>query len=71
MFRNYFKTAWRNLAKNKVFTLLNITGISISVVVCLIIGIWLTRELSFDNFHSNCSQIFRISNTFKSERESL
>lgn len=71
MLKNYFKTAWRNLAKNKVFTLLNITGLSISVVVCLIIGIWLTRELSFDNFHPNGSKIFRVSNTFKSESESF
>ncbi len=71
MFRNYFKTAWRNLAKNKVFTILNITGLSISVLVCLIIGIWLQRELSFDNFHPNGKQIFRLSNTFKSESESF
>ena len=71
MFKNYFKTAWRNLSKNKVFTLLNITGLSISVVVCLLIGIWLKRELSFDNFHPKGSQIFRISNTFKSESESF
>ena len=71
MIKNYFKTAWRNLIKNKVFTLLNITGLSISVVVCLIIGIWVTRELSFDNFHPNANNIFRISNTFKSESESF
>ncbi len=71
MFKNYLKTAWRNLTKNKVFSLLNITGLSISVVVCLIIGIWLKRELSFDNFHPNGNGIFRLSNTFKSESESF
>ena len=54
-----------------MFTLLNITGLSISVVVCLLIGIWLKRELSFDNFHPSGNQIFRISNTFKSESESF
>ncbi len=71
MFKNYFKTAWRNLVKNKVFTLLNITGLSISVLVCLIIGIWLQRELSFDDFHPNGKEIFRLVNTFKSESESF
>lgn len=71
MFKNYFKTAWRNLSKNKVFSLLNITGLSISVAVCLLIGIWVLRELSFDNFHPNGDSIFRLSNTFKSESESF
>ena len=71
MFKNFLKTAWRNLAKNKAFTLLNVTGLSIGVVVCLIIGVWLRRELSFDNFHPHSNQIFRLSNTFKSESESF
>ncbi len=71
MFKNYFKTAWRNLSKNKVFTLLNITGLSLGVTVCLFVGIWLQRELSFDNFHPNGDAIFRVSNTFKSESESF
>src|ERR1700712_2840842 len=71
MYKNFFKTAWRNLAQNKVFTLLNISGLSIGIVVCLIIGIWVTRELSFDNFHPRGDQIFRLSNTFKSESESF
>lgn len=71
MFKNFFKTAWRNLAKNKVFTILNVTGLSIGVAVCLIIGIWLRRELSFDNFHPYGNEVFRLSNTFKSESESF
>ncbi|MEO8763752.1 MAG: ABC transporter permease [Ginsengibacter sp.] len=71
MFKNFFQTAWRNLLQNKVFTILNISGLSIGIVVCLIIGIWLTREMSFDDFHPNSRQIFRLSNTFKSESESF
>jgi putative ABC transport system permease protein len=71
MIKNYFITAWRNLFKNKVFTLLNISGLAIGITVCLVIGVWLQRELSFDNFHPNGDQIFRLSNTFKSESESF
>lgn len=71
MFKNFFLTAWRNLVKNKVFTLLNISGLAIGIAVCLIIGVWLQRELSFDNFHANRDQIFRLSNTFRSESESF
>jgi putative ABC transport system permease protein len=71
MFKNFFITAWRNLKKNKTYAFLNITGLAIGVAVCLLIGVWLHRELSFDNFHPNDDQLFRIANTFKSESESF
>jgi len=71
MLKNFFTTAWRNLLKNKTYAFLNITGLAIGVAVCLLIGVWLHRELSFDNFHPKNDEIFRISNTFKSESESF
>src|SRR5690242_12469920 len=71
MFKNFFITAWRNLYRNKLFTLLNIAGLATGVTVCLFMSVWLKRELSFDNFHPNGDAIFRISNTFKSESESF
>jgi putative ABC transport system permease protein len=71
MIKNFFLVAYRNLVKNKATTILNISGLGIGVAVCLIIGIWLQRELSFDNFHPNKKAIFRIANTFKSESESF
>ncbi|MGC4035889.1 MAG: ABC transporter permease [Chitinophagaceae bacterium] len=71
MFKNFFLTAWRNIARNKVFTLLNVSGLAIGITVCLIIGVWLQRELSFDKFHPDADKTFRLSNTFKSESESF
>jgi putative ABC transport system permease protein len=71
MFRNYLKTTWRNLLHNKVTTLLNISGLAIGIAVCLLIGIWLERELSYDDFHPKGDSIFRIVNTFKSESETF
>ena len=71
MFKNYFKTAFRSVLRTKVLTLLNVAGLAIGVAVCLFIGVWLERELSFDNFHPGGNRIFRITNTFKSERESF
>jgi putative ABC transport system permease protein len=71
MIKNFFRVAFRNAIKNKVTTILNISGLAIGVAVCLVIGIWLKRELSFDNFHPNGNKIFRLSNTFKSESESF
>src|SRR5688500_17565076 len=71
MIKNFFLVAYRNLAKNKATAILNISGLAIGVTVCLVIGIWLQRELSFDKFHPDGKQIFRIANTFKSESESF
>src|SRR5436190_3887387 len=71
MIKNFFHVAFRNAIKNKVTTILNISGLAIGVAVCLVIGIWLQRELSFDDFHPNSKQLFRLSNTFKSESESF
>ncbi|HEX6848459.1 MAG TPA: ABC transporter permease [Chitinophagaceae bacterium] len=71
MIKNFFLVAYRNLIKNKATSILNISGLAIGIFVCLIIGVWLQRELSFDNFHPNGDKIFRIANTFKSESESF
>ncbi|MEP7107183.1 MAG: ABC transporter permease [Ferruginibacter sp.] len=71
MIKNFFLVALRNLIKNRVTTILNITGLALGVAVCLFIAIWLERELGFDNFHPNSNEIFRLSNTFKSESESF
>ncbi|HYJ38526.1 MAG TPA: ABC transporter permease [Chitinophagaceae bacterium] len=71
MFKNFIKIAWRNLVKNKGTTVLNIVGLAIGITTCLVIGIWLERELSFDNFHPHRERIYRITNTFKSESESF
>jgi len=67
----FFKVAYRNLLRNKSFSIINISGLAIGISVCLLIGIWLQREISYDDFHPNGRQIFRIANTFKSESESF
>src|SRR4030095_4603607 len=71
MIKNFFLVAYRNILKNKATSILNISGLAIGIVVCLVIGVWLQRELSFDDFHPDANKIFRISNTFQSERETL
>lgn len=57
MFKNYFKTAWRNLKKNKVYSLINIGGLAIGMAVAMVIGLWVWDELSFDKFHKNYDRI--------------
>ncbi|HVU97895.1 MAG TPA: ABC transporter permease [Puia sp.] len=50
MFRNYFLTAWRNLQRNKAYSALNISGLSIGMAVALIIGLWVDYQYSYDRF---------------------
>lgn len=60
MYKNYFKTAWRNLWKKKGFTLINITGLTIGLTCCLLIALYIQNELSFDRFEQNGDRIARV-----------
>jgi putative ABC transport system permease protein len=62
MFKNYFKTAWRNLMKNKTFSLINIAGLSIGMAACLLILQYVSFELSYDQFNKNSDDIYRVVN---------
>lgn len=61
MFKNYIKTAWRNLSKNPAFTLVNTIGLAVGIGTCLLIYRYVDFEQSFDNFHVNKENIYRIS----------
>ena len=60
MFKNYFKTAWRSLWRNKLFSGLNIFGLATGMACSILIFLWVQDELSFDKFNHNASNIFRI-----------
>lgn len=60
MLKNYFKTAIRNLLKNKTFSAINIAGLAIGIGAFLLIVNYLRFEYSFDDFHANKDRIFRI-----------
>ena len=62
MIKNYFKTAWRNLWKNKTFSFINIAGLSIGMAACLLILQYVSFELSFDQFNKNAADIYRVYN---------
>ncbi|RLD59527.1 MAG: hypothetical protein DRJ05_06265, partial [Bacteroidetes bacterium] len=61
MFKNYFKITFRNLWKNKVFSLLNTIGLAIALAVALIIFLFINNELSTDNFQKNKDNIYLVS----------
>src|SRR5579871_2563589 len=65
MFKNYFKTALRNLAKNKVFSLINVAGLSIGISSALVIYLIVSYDFSFDKFEKDRDRIYRIVSDFK------
>ena len=65
MLRNYLKTAFRSLWKNKGFSAINILGLAIGLATCLLILIYVTDELSYDRFNVNADRIYRIDNDIR------
>src|SRR5580765_7981299 len=65
MIKNYFKTAWRNLMKNKTFSFINIVGLATGMAACIIIMLFVSYEKSFDNFHKK--NIYRLNEVQKFE----
>ena len=70
MIQNFFKTGWRNLMKNKAFSLINILGLTIGITVCMMIFLFIVNEYSVDNFHKNGSRIYRVMRAFEHEGKS-
>ena len=60
MLKNYFKTAWRSLVKNRASTVINIGGLAIGMMVAMIIGLWIYDEMSFNAWHKNYNSNGRI-----------
>jgi len=60
MFKNYFKTALRNLARNKVYSFINVAGLSLGLACAMLILLYVKDEVSFDRFHKNVNNIYRI-----------
>src|ERR1700748_2175391 len=60
MIRNYLKTAFRSLQKNRAFTAINILGLALGLAACLLIIFYVTDELSYDRYNVNADRIYRI-----------
>ena len=64
MIKNYFKTALRNLSRNKSFTVINILGLAVGIAACLLIFLVVKFETSFDDYHSKKDQIYRVGSVY-------
>ena len=69
MFKNYLKIAWRNLWKNKGYSVINVGGLALGMAVTLIIGLWIQDELSHNSYFKNKDSIAQVfqSQTFNQE----
>ena len=66
MIFNYIKIAWRNLVKQRLFSIINITGLAVGLAVCMMIMMYVAHESSYDRFHANANRIFIPHMGFKS-----
>jgi len=62
MFRNYFISAWRNLAKNKLNAIVNVTGLTVAFTCCILLSLTIYYEFSFDSFQKNAASIYKVYN---------
>ena len=60
MIKEYFILMWRKTLRNKVFTLINIFGLSVGIAVFILITLWIRNEFSYDKFNKNIDNIYRI-----------
>ncbi|WP_207435035.1 ABC transporter permease [Sabulibacter ruber] len=67
MFKNYLKVAWRNLIRQKVYSSINIAGLTIGLTACILISLYVVDELSYDRFHANADRIYRVTRDFTAQ----
>ncbi len=60
MLKNYLLVAFRNISRNKIFSFINIFGLALGIYVCIIIGLYVIDDLSFDRYHTNAERIYRV-----------
>ncbi|WP_028298025.1 ABC transporter permease [Olivibacter sitiensis] len=67
MIKNYFKTAWRSLWKNKGYSAINIIGLAIGMAAVLIVSLWVQNQLQYDNFYTHKDDIYKLWNRYSDE----
>jgi putative ABC transport system permease protein len=60
MLKNHLKIAYRNFVRHKLYSFINVFGLAIGLSICMIISLWVLREMSYDNFHKKADRIYRV-----------
>jgi len=69
MLKNYFKTAWRNLVRNKVYSALNIAGLATGMALALLIGLWVQEQYAYDRFLPGYQQAYQVKYNYNNNGE--
>jgi len=69
MFKSYFKIGWRNLLRNKGYSLINIGGLAIGMMVAILTGLWIWHEYSYDKYFANYDHLAQVAETGISQRD--
>ena len=64
MFENYLKIAWRNLFKNKIYSIINVLGLAAGMAVAMLIAFWIWDEVTYNRYHTNHKQLAQVMTTF-------
>ena len=60
MLKNYFKIAFRALVNQKFYSAINIVGLSIGISACILVGLYIKQDFSYDSYHDNAENIYRV-----------
>lgn len=71
MFKSYFTIAFRNLVGKKFYSTINIMGLSIGMICCMLIFLYVSHELSYDRFHTQADRIYRVVTDVKTPTETM
>jgi len=69
MFKTYFKIAWRNFKHNKIFSFINIIGLSVGLACCMLITLFIMNERDYDKYQKNAPHIYQVGTTFIQQGE--
>src|SRR5687768_17634068 len=65
MIRNFIKVAWRNLVKNRTYSIINITGLAVGLASFILIALYVVDELSYDRYHEKADRIYRVNSDIR------
>jgi putative ABC transport system permease protein len=69
MFRNYFKIAWRNMTRQKMYSAIKIGGFALGIAACFLIALFIKDELSYDKYYPDANRIYRVVQEFDDNGE--
>ncbi|HWV65905.1 ABC transporter permease [Chitinophaga sp.] len=69
MISTYFKIAWRSLSRSKMYSLINIVGLTVGIACCILIVLYVKDELSYDKYHRNYNEIYRVLHAYREQSD--